>query len=126
MKNLVIGIILGIVISAVGGYLAFPKFKKAAYDEGFAVGNTEGVKTGTAAGIEEGIAQGAAKQMAEQKHVADSLSAVITQHNEVMQKARRKPVEKKPEIENWRVLGGQIGEPIIEEKEVKKEEVKNP
>lgn len=126
MKNLVIGLILGVVVSALGGYLAFPKYKKAAYDEGFAAGNVEGVKTGTAAGIEEGIAQGAAKQMAEQKSVADSLSAIIAQKSAAIEKAHRKPVEKKPEIENWRVLGGQIAEPIIEEKEVKKEEVKNP
>lgn len=116
MKNLVIGLVLGVVVSALGAYLAFPKFKKAAYDEGFAAGNIEGVKTGTAAGIEEGIAQGEAKQEAAKKQIADSLSAVIASNKAAMQKANRKPVEKKPEIENWRVLGGQIAEPIIEEK----------
>ena len=114
MKNLVLGLILGAVITGIGSYLAYPKIKQAAYDEGYSVGNKEGIAKGTETGMEEGIAQGAAKQMAEQKAMQDSLNNVIAK-GKASRVVRRKPVEEKPAIQNWRVLGGQIADPILDE-----------
>jgi hypothetical protein len=114
MKNLVLGLVLGAVITGVGSYLAYPKIKQAAYDEGYSVGNKEGIAKGTETGIEEGIAQGAAKQMAEQKIIQDSLNNII-EKEKAARAVKRKPVEEKPKIQNWHVLGGAIAEPILDE-----------
>lgn len=113
MKNLVLGMVLGAVVTGIGGYLAYPNLKKAAYNEGYTVGSTEGETKWTEKGIEEGIAQEAAKQAAQQKAMQDSLNAVIAKAK-AARVVKHVPKDPKPEIENWRVLGGQLAEPIIE------------
>jgi hypothetical protein len=124
MKNLVLGMVLGAAIASLGSYLYFPKFKQAAYDDGYSIGNKEGIAKGTALGIDEGIAQSATKQLADQKMMQDSMNAVIEKVKASSRIIIRKPKEEKPLIQNWRVLGGQIAEPIADqpqEKEEKKE-----
>ncbi|MCC6186092.1 MAG: hypothetical protein IT256_02955 [Chitinophagaceae bacterium] len=112
MKNLVLGMVLGAVVTGIGGYLAYPNMKKATYDEAYAAGIKEGETKWTALGMEEGIAQEAAKHVAEQNAMKDSLNAAI-EKAKAARVVKHVPKDPKPEIENWRVLGGQIAEPII-------------
>ncbi|HTN18135.1 MAG TPA: hypothetical protein VL092_10665 [Chitinophagaceae bacterium] len=113
MRNLLIGLILGIGFAALLGYLKYPELKKAIYDEAFALGKTEGTKTGKAEGITEGLAQGVAQQELKEKAARDSMAVVIAQ-KEAQKAARKAPVEPRPAIQNWRVLGGNIAEPILD------------
>lgn len=113
MRNLLIGLILGIGFAALLGYLKYPELKKAAYDEGFTLGKTEGMKAGKTEGITEGLAQGAAQQELKEKTARDSMAAVIAQ-KEAQKAVRKAPAEPRPAIQNWRVLGGNIAEPILD------------
>lgn len=113
MKNFISGLAIGALVVGGGSYLYFPKFKQAAFDEGQAAGKAEGIKAGTATGIEEGIAQGLAKAEADKKAMQDSLNKQI-EAAKASRKVVRVPVEEKPKIQNWRVLGGQIAEPIMD------------
>jgi hypothetical protein len=112
MRNFVSGLLIGALLVGGGSYLYFPKLKQAAYDEGQALGKAEGIKVGTATGIEEGMAQGLAKAELDKKLMQDSLNKQI-EEAKASRKIVRIPVERKPTIQNWRVLGGQIAEPII-------------
>ncbi|MFA6150954.1 MAG: hypothetical protein WC716_06530 [Chitinophagaceae bacterium] len=114
MKNFIFGLIVGVVIAGAGAYLSYPKYKQASYDEGFAAGNKEGITKGTAIGMEEGIAKGEAQQKAVLNSVSDSMNNVLAQKQEALAKASRKPVIKEKLNQNWRVLGGNIAEPIPE------------
>ena len=111
MKNFISGLLIGALIVGGGSYLYFPKLKQAAFNEGQALGKAEGIKAGTAIGIEEGMTQGLAKAELEKKVIQDSLNKQI-EEAKANRKIVRIPVEEKPTIQNWRVLGGQIADPI--------------
>lgn len=114
MKNFAFGILVGIILSAMGGYLAYPKLTAQVRDEAFESGKTEGAKSAGAKAMEEGIAQGMAQAKAEAQKAQDSLSAALAKAK-ATPKVIHKVVEEKPKIQNWRVLGGQLAEPIVEE-----------
>lgn len=116
MKNFISGLVLGALLTGVGAYLSFPKYKQEAYDGGISVGNKEGMEKGRLKGIEEGIAQGMAKAEAEKKAIQDSLNQKI-EEAKASRKVVRVPVPEKPKIQNWRVLGNNIAEPIAAEEE---------
>ena len=114
MKNIFIGLIIGVVLCGLAGFLALPGIKKTAYDSGVEEGTKKGIAQGTTAGIAQGIAQLKAEQM--QKHEQDSLAAV-KRYKEARRKAAamRKPVEKPKPVQNWHVINGKIDDPIINE-----------
>lgn len=114
MKNVFIGLILGIALcSMLGWFLAVPGVKQAAYDAGFEAGNQKGTSAGIATGI--------AEEKATQKRISDSLTAAAEAERKAAQKNRPKPKKAQKPIQNWRVIGGKIAEPIPDEPEEVKE-----
>jgi hypothetical protein len=119
MKNILIGLVLGILLTGVVCYFVFlPDIKdktyKTAYDEGSKKGFADGRDTGMAAGItatEQKFAAAAA-------HERDSL-ATVQKNMEEMQKAAQKKHTVK-QVQNWHVIDNQIGDPIVPEKKEKK------
>ena len=114
MKNLLAGLILGIAFCAILGYLKLPQIKQESYDKGFAEGKKAGIDSGSTSALNEGIAQGIAQEQAKQKGTMDSLSNEVAKTKEAQSKAQRVIVEEKPKVQNWRVLGGNISEPILD------------
>ncbi len=110
MKNIFIGLIIGVVLCGLAGFLALPGIKKTAYDSGVEEGMKKGMAQGTTAGIAQGIAQLKAEQM--QKHQQDSLAAVKRYKEAKRKAAMRKPVEKPKPVQNWHVINGKIDDPI--------------
>jgi hypothetical protein len=114
MKNVFIGLILGIALCGLlGWFLAVPGIKQAAYDAGFEAGNQKGISTGIATGI--------AEEKATQKRISDSLTAAAEAERTAAQKKKPKPQKIEQPIQNWRVIGGKIAEPIPDEPEKVKE-----
>lgn len=117
MKNFILGLVIGAVVAGIIGYTAaIPKIKQEAYDAGMAEGTKKGEAAGNAAGIAEGIAQAQTQMVAGQNRAKDSLAALLAK-----EKANKKVVYKEkepaPAVQNWHVIGGQISDPIEEEKE---------
>ena len=110
MKTFFIGLILGLAIAGLAGYLLLPDIKHTAHDAGFTEGNKKGIETGTTEGITKGIAQ----IKAEEKRVQDSIS-VVQKNLAAQRKAAliRKEKEVKP-IQNWHVIDGKIDDPVME------------
>ncbi len=109
MRNLLIGLLLGIILCTVGGYIMYPTVKKTSYDEGYKAG----MINGNATGLAEGKTQGAAEVRAEIKHHEDSLAADI-QKKEAERKAAMKKVHKAPPpVQNWHVIDGKIADPVV-------------
>lgn len=112
MKNIFIGLIIGILLCGLGGFLALPGIKKTAYDSGVEEGTKKGMAQGTTAGIAQGIAQLKAEQM--QKRQQDSLAAVKRFKEAKRRAAMTKKVEKPKPVQNWHVINGKIDDPITE------------
>jgi hypothetical protein len=110
MKKLIIGLVLGILVTGVIGFLSLPGIKKAEYDNGFEAGVKKGTADGTAAGITKGIAQVHEEQA--QKHKQDSTAAAIRYINAKRKAAMRKPKEVVKPVQNWHVIDGKIDDPI--------------
>lgn len=113
MKNLILGLVLGAALTTLGAYLSFPKFKEKAFNEGVEHGKKQGAEEAKAAGITEGIVQGQEQAKAAMQKSQDSLVQALHKAEQA-KKVVHKVVEPKPQIQNWRVLGGQIAEPILE------------
>lgn len=117
MKNFILGLVIGAVVAGIIGYTAaIPKIKQEAYDAGMAEGTKKGEAAGNAAGINEGLAQAQTKMLAEQNRVKDSMAAVLEKEKS-SKKVIYKEKEPAPAVQNWHVIGGQISDPIVEEKE---------
>ncbi len=116
MKNLVLGLALGIGVGGAGyHFLAAPKMKQTSYEDGMKAGITDGM----AKAKEEAMAEADAKiaaQKVEQQKVLDNINAEAAAKVAAAnaRKAAAKPKETKPEIENWHVIGGQIADPITQ------------
>ena len=112
MGKLLIGLVIGVVVSGGVGLIAIPKIKQAAYDKGYDLGNKDGTAKGTTAGIATGIAQITAVQA--QKHADDSVASV-KKYQEARRKAAmsKRRVAPKP-IQNWHVIDGKIEQPITD------------
>lgn len=124
MKNFILGLVIGAVVAGIIGYTAaIPKIKQEAYDAGMAEGTKKGEAAGNAAGISEGIAQAQTKLLAEQNRIKDSMNALLEKEKN-SKKVVYKEKEPAPAIQNWRVIGGQIADPIVEEKESDSEQSK--
>lgn len=114
MKSFIPGLIVGIVLCAVAGYLILmPKIQES-YAKGYSEGNAAGVAAGTAKGIEEGIAKSTADMQARQQKSTDSLAALMAKQQAAHEATARKPREAAPKIQNWHVIGGQIQDPITD------------
>lgn len=109
MKQIIIGVLIGAILTGLAGFLAMPEIKKTAYDTGFQEGTKGGITQGTAAGITQGIAQ--VKEEQRLKHQQDSTTAA-KKYQEAKRRAAIKPVEKPKPIQNWHVIDGKIDEPI--------------
>ncbi len=117
MKNFFVGLIIGVVICGIIGFVMHPKVKKAGYDEGYKTGTEEGMAQGT----KQGIAEGIERLKAEQQHTQDSI-ALVRERIEAERRAAARRRYKKPEpVQNWHVVNGKIGEPILNEPEKKEE-----
>jgi hypothetical protein len=112
MKKVFLGLVLGIVLCAIAGYIMLPGIKKTAYDSGYNTGNKEGIASGTTAGIAKGIADIEARQ----KQQRDSI-ATVQANLAAKRKALQKPRKVAPPIQNWHVVDGKIAEPVIEQAE---------
>jgi hypothetical protein len=109
MKNLFIGLAIGVILCGLACFLAMPGVKQTAYDSGFKAGNIKGIAAGKATGINEGIAE----IKSEQKQASDSLAVDEQQkREEALQRAARKPKKLVKEVQNWHVIDGKIAEPI--------------
>lgn len=113
MKNFVVGLLIGAVICAAAGFVYLPKLKEKLTAEGVEMGKKLGSEESKVSGIQEGIAQAEAKIETIKKQIVDSFSAEISKIKEAQRP--KIVVEKKPEIQNWRVLGGQIADPIVDD-----------
>ena len=112
MKNLLIGLIIGIVLCGLAGFLVLPGIKKSEYDNGYNEGNKKGLAQGTTEGITKGMAQLKAEQ--QHKRQQDSLTAVARYHDALRKAAAAKKAEKPKPIQNWHVINGKIDDPIID------------
>ena len=110
MKTILIGLIIGIVLSGIAFFLMMPGMKQTAYDSGYSNGN----KAGISAGITTGIGQGVAQVKAEQQHERDSVANAEKSKVEAMAKMARKQRKVVKEVQNWHVIDGKIAEPITE------------
>jgi flagellar biosynthesis/type III secretory pathway protein FliH len=112
MGKFFMGLLAGVILCALAGFLMYPNVKKQAYDSGVEEGAKKGMADGRAAGIKEGMAQLQAEQM--QKHRQDSMNAV--QRSLAAKRkaaAERMKAEDKPKpVQNWHVINGQIDDPI--------------
>jgi len=111
MKKIMIGLALGIVLCGAAYFLTIPQVKQAEYDRGYNDGNKKGITAGTTAGIAQGVADMQAQQ--KQIHERDSIAMVQKQHELAMQKAAAKPKKVVKEIQNWHVIDGKIGDPVV-------------
>lgn len=106
------GLLTGVAICALVGFLSLPGNQKKHYDSGYAEGLKKGTADGTAAGITKGMEQLRAEQKA--KHDNDS-AAAAKRYLLAKQKAaaeRRKAEEKPKPVQNWHVIDGKIDDPI--------------
>lgn len=112
MGKFFLGLLAGVVLCALAGFLMYPNVKKQAYDSGVDEGTKKGMADGRAAGIKEGIAQLQAEQI--HKRQQDS-TAAAQRYLAAKRKAaaERKKAEAKPKpVQNWHVIDGKIDEPI--------------
>ncbi|MGC4057081.1 MAG: hypothetical protein QM743_03035 [Chitinophagaceae bacterium] len=117
MKNFILGLVIGAVVTGIIGYTAaIPKIKQEAYDTGMAEGTKKGEAAGNAAGIAEGLAQAQTKMQAEQSRAKDSLAALLEKER-TTKKVVYKEKDPTPAVQNWHVIGGNIADPIAEDKE---------
>lgn len=124
MKNFILGLVIGAVVAGIIGYTAaIPKIKQEAYDAGMAEGTKKGEAAGNAAGLAEGMAQAQSKLLAEQNRIKDSLNTLLEKEKN-NKKIVYKEKEPAPAIQNWRVIGGQIADPITDEQESDTEQKK--
>jgi hypothetical protein len=107
MKKIIAGLVLGLVLSASGFYFSLPKIKQTSYDQGYAVGNKEGLATGTTAGIAQGVDQVNARI----KHDQD-IAAEAARKRAAQRKVAAKPKEVEKPVQNWHVIDGKIAEPV--------------
>ena len=106
MKNLFVGLVLGIFLGGGIAYFVMNSMQHNAHDDGY----NAGLKDGNAAGVTEGIAKGKAQVFAEQKRQQDSTAIAAQKKNEQEKTAHK---YRKPEpVQNWRVVDGKIEEPI--------------
>ena len=112
MKNFFIGLIIGIVLAGVAGYLMLPGIKQTSYESGYDAGNKKGIVTGTNTGIAQGIDQ----LKALQKHESDSV-AMVEKNLEAKRKAARKPKKVEEPTQNWHVYDRKIADPIEAKKD---------
>ena len=112
MGKFFMGLLTGIVVCALAGFLAYPSLKKQAHDSGVEEGTKKGMADGKAAGIKEGMEQLKAEQF--HKHQQDS-TAAAQRYLAAKRKAaaERKKAEEKPKpVQNWHVIDGKIDEAI--------------
>ncbi len=109
MKNLFIGLIIGIVLCAVAGFIILPGIKQTSYESGFAAGNTKGIATGTTAGIAQGIADLKAEQQRQQESIIAAQKA-----QEAKKKSAHKPRRAAKPVQNWHVIDGKIADPVAD------------
>jgi preprotein translocase subunit YajC len=110
MKGFIGGLVLGVVICGIAWFMIMPGMKETSYKSGYDNGNKVGVTTGTAAGIAQAVAEAA------EKRTEDSL-AVEKKKMEASARAARKPRKVAPPVQNWHVINGKIGDPILPEQQ---------
>lgn len=112
MKYFFIGLLLGIVFSVAAFYfMAVPGIKQTEFDSGYA----KGIKEGTDKGITTGIAQGVEQVHAELQRVEDSTVAALQQLEAQRKAAQKRQAKKQKPVQNWHVINGKIGDPIVDE-----------
>lgn len=112
MGKFMFGLLTGIVVCALAGFLMMPGIQKKSYDGGYAEGVKKGAADGMTAGVAKGIEQVKSELMA--KRAQDSVAAA-QRYLLAKQKAAaaRRKIEAKPKpIQNWHVIDGKIDEPI--------------
>ena len=106
MGKVLLGIVIGLVISFAVGYFVVEDMKKKSYAEGLAKGQTEGEQTGRAKGIELGRAE--QKRIDDSARTAEEAQLIAAEKAKAEQAAaRRKPVNY--DI-NYNMSGNQVGE----------------
>ena len=112
MKNFFIGLLIGVALCGLAGFLALPGIKKTEFDNGVAEGTKKGIAQGTTEGIAKGIAQLKAEQ--KQKHEQDSMAVAKKYHEARMRAAVLQKTRKPKPVQNWHVINGKIDDPIID------------
>ena len=110
MRNFLIGLLCGLVIAAIAGYLLLPQVKQPSYEAGYAAGNSKGESAGMAAGIAKGVAQ----VQQEQKRVKDSIAVADKRQEDARRRmaTARKKKEVVKVVQNWHVIDRKIADPI--------------
>jgi len=109
MKKVFLGMGIGIILCGAAGFLVVPKVQQEGYTNGYAIGSKEGREEG----MKAGIAQGVAELKAMQKHEQDSLANERIKQEERMRAARAKRKPAPAPIQNWHVIDGKIGDPVV-------------
>lgn len=109
MKKVFLGLFAGAALCAGAFIIMIPKMKQAAYDNGYAIGNKDGIAAGTTAGITKGISEEDAKMQAERQKAAEA-----AKEREARMRIAAKPKKVEKEIQNWHVIDGKIGDPIVD------------
>lgn len=110
MKNLLLGLLIGITFCAAVGYIMYPRISQTLHDSAY----QEGVRVGADSGIIKGISQGMDQAHVAQQRREDSIAEMQRKEAERRKAAARKVHKEPAPVQNWHVIDGKIADPVVD------------